>query len=222
MTPPHFSACIFDFDGVIIDSEPLHAQAKRLTLEHFQIPTPPGELSEFKGRTDSDFFAYVVAELARGRVSARELDDYKRRLYLEMFDQVPLVPGSLDFVRAARMRFPRIGLVTSANRRDFSLAMDKFGIRSWFDVIVNGEDTLLHKPHPEPYLKALSELDLLPAETLVVEDSPNGIHSAKAAGCLVVAITTNFSASEVLSAGADFVGDSFPELARFLRIKISR
>lgn len=213
-----FTTCVFDFDGVIIDSEPLHAEAKRLTLEHFHIPIPPGELAEFKGRTDTDFFKHVSIELADGRFSAQELDDYKRQIYMDMFENVPLVPGSLSFLQSARLKFSRIGLVTSANRRDLSLAMDKFQIQSWFDVIVNGETTRLHKPHPEPYLEALRRLAACAVDTLVIEDSPNGIRSAKAAGCMVAAITTNFSKSEVLSAGADLAGDSFLELGRMLGI----
>jgi beta-phosphoglucomutase len=208
----NFAACIFDFDGVLIDSEPLHAEAKRLTLEHFQIPYPAAAVSGFKGRSDRDFFEYVSAELAQGRLSALELDTYKRRLYLGMFEDVPLVPGALDFVDAARKKFRKIGLATSANRRDLSLAFRKYQIEAWFDIIISGDDTLQHKPHPEPYLKAMSALRVSAAETLVIEDSPNGIRSAKTAGCAVAAITTTFSAAEVASAGADLVCPSYAEL----------
>ena len=69
--PVRWKACIFDFDGVIIDSEPLHAEAKRVTLNHFLIPHSDGLFAEFKGRPDSAFFQHVAAELAAGRKGIR-------------------------------------------------------------------------------------------------------------------------------------------------------
>jgi beta-phosphoglucomutase len=216
MLSQNFAALIFDFDGVIIDSEPLHAEAKRLTLEHFQIPYPPGLFSNFKGRTDADFFYYVASELAQGSASESELDGFKRQQYLVLFEEVKLVPGVLDFIKTARRKFARIGLASSATLRDFSLAMHKYPLESWFDVIITGEDTLRHKPHPEPYLKALAALRVSAADSLVIEDSPNGILSAKSACCTVIAITTTFSAAQLSAAGADFVVPSFAGLEQAL------
>lgn len=213
-----FSACIFDFDGVIIHSEPLHAEAQRLTLEHFNISIPAAVLAGFLGRPDSVFFAYAAAEYTHGIPSALEMDAYKKDQYLRLFEQVPLVPGSLDFLRAARARFPKIGLATSATVRDLGLALRKYRLESCFDVIVTGDDSLHHKPHPEPYLQVLAALGASPAETLVIEDSPNGIRAAKAAGCTVAALTTTFSAAQVLSAGANFVCESFVELEQTLEL----
>ena len=214
----NFAALIFDFDGVIIDSEPLHAEAKRLTLDHFHIPYSPGLFSDFKGRTDADFFGYVASEFAPGCTSAAELDAYKRQQYLDLFEKVPLMPGALEFISVARLKFARIGLATSATARDFSLAMRKYPIQNWFQVIITGEDTLWHKPHPEPYLKALAGLQVNAEDTLVIEDSPNGILAAKSAGCTVAAITTTYSAAQLSSAGADFVARSFFDLEQALEL----
>ena len=218
MDRERFAACIFDFDGVIIDSEPLHAEAKRITLEHFQIPYAPTLFSDFKGRTDKDFFDFVAGGLAPGGFSAAELDAYKRLEYQRLFADVPLVPGVLDFIHAARAAYGKIGLASSATGRDFSLALQKYGIRDWFDVMVTGDDTTRHKPHPEPYLKAMSALGVTAAETLVIEDSPNGIRSARQAGCRIAALTTTFGAAELVAVSADLVGDSFVELGRLLGI----
>ncbi len=214
----HFAACIFDFDGVIIDSEPLHAQAKHLTLEHFQIPYPDGLLSDFKGRTDLAFFDYVAARFAHGRANSDEMDVYKRQQYLNLFDDIQLVPGVVNFIDAARAGYKKLGLATSATGRDFSLAAQKFHLERWFDAIVTGADTAQHKPHPEPYLKAMGALHVLPHETLVIEDSPNGIQSARAAGCVVAAITTTFSAAELAATGADVLAESFDQLGMILGI----
>jgi beta-phosphoglucomutase len=207
-----FAACLFDFDGVILDSEPLHAEAKRLTLEHFRISYPAGLFSAFRGHTDLDFFNHVASQLTGGQVSAADMGTYKRQEYLRLFEAVPLMPGVVEFVAAARRKYSKLGLATSATGRDFSLAVDKYGIDRWFDVLVTGADTTRHKPHPEPYLKALAALAVHADEALVIEDSPNGITSAKAAGCTVAGLSSTFSAEVLSAAGADLTAPSFIEL----------
>src|SRR5512138_2968172 len=120
-----FEACIFDFDGAIIDSEPLHAEAKRVTLDHFRVPYPDQLFADFKGRPDSAFFDFVATQLAAGGATAQEMDTYKRDVYLRLFENVPLVPGVQGFLAAARQSFRKLGLATSATRRDFGLAERK-------------------------------------------------------------------------------------------------
>ncbi len=215
-----FSTCIFDFDGVIVDSEPLHAQAKRVTLDHFGVGYPAQLLSDFKGRPDTDFFAFAADQLAAGITTAQEMIVYKREAYLRLFEAVPLVTGVQPFLAAARSKFDKVGLATSATRRDVELAVRKYQIDRWFDVIITGDDTLRHKPDPEPYLKALAALGVTAGAALIVEDTPNGIRSAKAAGCTTVALTTAFAADELRAAGADLVVASFAELAQKLNLMI--
>jgi beta-phosphoglucomutase len=211
-----FQAYIFDFDGVIVDSEPLHALAKRNTLDRFLIQYPVALFSQFKGRTDIDFFDYVFRELAEGKATSEELGAYKQREYIKLFEDVPLVPGIQDFIRFSRKQSKRLGLATSATGRDFSLAAKKYQLHTWFDVIITGDDTKNHKPHPEPFLKAISKLSVPVEKILVIEDSPNGIKSARSANCMVAAITTSFNSKELRLAGADLVVTSFPELEQEL------
>lgn len=215
-----FEACIFDFDGVIIDSEPLHAEAKRVTLEHFRVQYPDGIFADFKGRTDTAFFDFVANQLAAGVATAQEMGAYKRAIYLQLFENVPLVPGALGFLAAARKRFGRLGLATSATRHDLGLAEHKYQLAHWFDVIVTGEDTSRHKPDPEPYLKTLAALGAPGSTTLVIEDSPNGIQSARLAQCKIAALTTAFQAEELYKAGADLVAATFVGLGQALELDI--
>lgn len=215
-----FEACIFDFDGVIIDSEPLHAEAKRVTLDHFRIQYPDKLFADFKGRPDSAFFNYVATQLAAGNTTAQEMDAYKRVVYLQLFENVPLVAGVQNFLAVARQSFRKLGLATSATRRDFGLAERKYQLAQWFDVIVTGDDTTRHKPDPEPYLKTLAALGVVGPTTLVIEDSPNGIQSAKLAQCRIAALTTAFPAQELYQAGADWVVTTFAELGRELGLVI--
>src|SRR5262245_23904632 len=216
MTHLNFEACIFDFDGVIIDSEPLHAEAKRITLEHFQVQYPPQLFSDFKGRPDKAFFEFVASQLAPSHTTSEAMENHKKQAYLQLFEQVALIPGFTDFIESARTSFPKLGLATSATRHDFSLAANNYQLQRWFYVIITGEDTAQHKPDPEPYLSAMAALKVSGPQTLVIEDSPNGVTAAKSAQCMCAAITTTFPASELYAAGADVVVASFAQLARFL------
>lgn len=213
---PRWTACIFDFDGVLIDSEALHAEAKRVTLNHFQIPHVEELFITFKGRPDSAFFQHVAAELAGGSATALEMEAHKVATYLDLFDNVPLVAGALEFLAIARKSFPKLGLATSATRHDFELGARKYQLTKWFDAIVTGDDTVKHKPDPEPYVKSLAALGVASSEALVIEDSPNGIYAAKAAHCNVVGLTSNFQARELRDAGADWIVASYVELAQTL------
>jgi beta-phosphoglucomutase len=213
-----FQACIFDFDGVILDSEPLHAQAKQTTLDNFQIKYPPTLFTDTKGSTDKMFFEFVENNLAQAGITAAKMDTYKRQVYLQLFENVSLVKGIQEFLPNARQFFKKLGLTTSATVRDFSLAAQKYQLRPWFDIIVTSEDTIRHKPDPEPYLRTMSMLGVTGSKTLVIEDSPNGIRSAKSANCIVAAIMTAFGPNELRLAGADMVVASFTELEQELGI----
>src|SRR6478735_647805 len=130
-----YQACLFDFDGVIIDSEALHAKAKRITLNHFIIPHSEGLFADFKGRPDSAFFQHVATELAPGSKTAGEMQSYKQAAYVRLFEDVPLVPGVLEFLALARATFPKLALVTSATGHDFELGASKYQLAKWFDAI---------------------------------------------------------------------------------------
>jgi len=206
-----------DLDGVIIDSESLHARAKRETLVHFGIHHSETIFADFRGRPDSAFFAYVEADLAPGKYSAAALNEFKWDLYSKIADQVELIEGVERFVKICKERYDKLLLVTSARSRDVEVADRNLHFLSWFDGIIHGDHTTHHKPHPEPYLKAAEMAGMPATDMMVVEDSPNGIRSALAAGCRVVGITTSFPEAVLLEAGAHCVGNSYGDVARMLR-----
>jgi len=211
-----FQAILFDLDGVIVLSEDLHARAKQVTLEKYGIAYPDSLFKDFKGRPDLVFWNYVSEKLAYGRFSVDELDSHKRSIFLSISDEMTTVPGALDFIAKARESFPHMALVSSATEPDLMVSEKRFGLLKWFDVVQLGEDTLHHKPHPEPYLKALCKLGVPASRAVVIEDSPNGIRSACAAGCKVIGITTGFTAAELMEAGAEVVATDFREIAKLI------
>lgn len=206
------SAILFDFDGVVIDSEPLHAKAKKLVLEKFSIPYTSTIFDDYKGRTDKVFFDYVSYTLADNRLSSDFLQDTKKKAFEGILSELKLIEGFLVFLQKVRSKGIRTALVSSTSL--FSLAMvdNLYHISEMFDLVITEMDTMLHKPYPDPYIKALEKLPADTQNSIVIEDSPNGIKSAKKAGCFVYALTSSFSSKALIKAGADEIIDSYKEL----------
>ncbi len=210
-------AIIFDMDGVIVDSEPVGLEADRWVCEKHGITVPETEWINFKGRPNRDVFAHIVRLFTDGSLSASDLVDQKRKRYMEIsHENLALIHGSEEFLAYAREKFPKIALTTSSSRMIQQFVFDKFRLHHYFDEITTGDEVTNGKPHPEPYLLTLGKLVANPETTFVIEDSDNGVLSAKAAGCTVIGITTSFTRKILLEKGADFVVDSFEEMYSFL------
>ncbi len=206
-------AIIFDMDGVITDSEPLQVEADQWVCEMNGIVVKGADLSHFKGKPNRDTFAYIINTFTDGSLSVSDLVDQKRKRYMEISrERLTLVPGSRKFLAYARKKIPKIALATSSNRMIQKFTFDKFNLHRYFDVVTTGDEVTNGKPHPEPYLLTLKKLQVLPKGVYVVEDSGNGVLSAKAAGCQVIGITTSFPKEILFEKGADFVVDSFEEM----------
>lgn len=215
-----FLAVIFDMDGVLIDSEPLQVEAEKFTCDKFGIVVPDHEWMTFKGKTNRTIFGYIVEHYATQPVSVDELVETKRKYYREnAVKRLRMIPGSLAFLEhlVLRPRGKSIALTTSTGRVIQKQVFEKFHLKSYFAHIVTGDDVTNGKPHPEPYLLTTSKLRLIPSFCVVIEDSDNGIKSAKAAGCSVIGITTSFPRERLLEAGADHVVDTFAELIELFR-----
>jgi HAD superfamily hydrolase (TIGR01509 family) len=209
---------IFDMDGVIVDSEPLHARAGELALATYGIDAPmQGLQQQFKGMTDHALFAAIVQQSSQLDPSwVDRLIAAKAEAFYRLLDQIPLVPEVMDFLPWARQRYTKLGLATSATPQDQGWIFTQFQLHAWFDVVVTAADIQKAKPDPDPYLTAASRLGIDPPYCLVIEDSLNGIRSAKAAGCRAVGLTTSFGSDALYQAGADLVVQGFRELMHLL------
>jgi HAD superfamily hydrolase (TIGR01509 family) len=105
-----------------------------------------------------------------------------------------------------------VALVSSSPKPIVDIVVQRFELGKYFDRIITGDDVEKGKPDPEPYLKAAKELGVHPEECVVVEDSINGVKSAKAAGMKCIGITNSFPREELERAGADYVIDVIVEL----------
>ena len=213
MNTDNIQAIIFDMDGVIVDSEPLHLQTEQMIFKQHGIEAPWSEWNKFTGLPDPVIFQYIVDNFSDGTYSVDELLNAKYNIFLTLlYEKLQPIPGALDFIHWARKHYEKLALTTSSNKEIQQTVFKIFGLYSLFDVIITGDIIQHSKPHPEPYLKTVEALKLSAQMCMVLEDSLNGVKSAKEAGCYVVGITTTFSEEELLSAGADFVIEKFSSL----------
>lgn len=183
-------AFIFDLDGVVIDSMPAHIEAWQMYLNRHGIAA-----DEIAGRMHGRRNDEIVPAYFGGALTSRQIFDHgaaKEALFREMvrpqFDRY-LVPGVLQFLED--WDAVPTGLASNAEPANIDFVLDGAGIRSRFDVIVDGHQVERPKPHPDIYLRAAELLGFAPADCIVFEDSPTGIEAAVKAGTQVVAIQTH-------------------------------
>ena len=194
-------AIIFDFDGVIADSEPLHFAAFEYVLAEEHIPLPKSEYyTDYVGMDDNGCFSAVLTRHGH-MVSPDVITDLIRRkstyFHQHVTQNVRLFDGVVDFISTVARRWP-LAIVSGALRDEIELILEDAGLRDAFQSIISAEDVKRGKPDPEGFLRGLDTLNRStvhptahPTDCLVIEDSIPGIDGARAAGmrCLAVANT---------------------------------
>ena len=209
------TALIFDMDGVLVDSEPLHKRAKELAFQEIGIVLPESVYDSYKGRPDRTMMPEVLA--ARGRsADAERVMQRKKEVYEQIEHELHPVAGAADFVRWASGNY-RLALATSATPRNRGKALAMLGIEDCFQSIVDTDRFHRAKPDPEVFQVAMQDLGLRPTNCWIVEDSIAGVGAGKAAGSFTVGFTTTFSCEALVVAGADLVVNSFNELQDVLQ-----
>lgn len=187
---PDIRALIFDMDGVVIDSNPVHRVAwAAYTRRHGVEMTDAMQQRMYGKRNDEIIRDFLGSHLSDAEVFAHGAA--KEALYREMMGpraEASLVPGLRDFL--ARHLGLRFGLATNAEPPNVDFVLDTTGLRALFPVVVNGYQVTHPKPHPEIYLRVAELLGAQPLECLVFEDSYTGVEAGLAAGMRVVGVTT--------------------------------
>ena len=210
-------AVIFDMDGVFIDSEELHAHAKRTAFAHARIALTQADLRAYVGRSDAVMIDEIGARYDLTDHQRSKVLDEKARIYEREEKEIKIVPGAIEFVRWAAQHY-RLAHATSATPRNRTATLDRLGIANLFEVVADLGDISEPKPSPEIYLLAAARLALPPSKCMVVEDALTGVLSARRAGCCVSALTRTFPAPKLIEAGADFTFEDFLSLKWFLSV----
>lgn len=202
-------AILFDMDGVLIDSEPLHCKAYVKAFKEFNIP--------FK---DEEYYTVWTQEGRglKGLISDRQLSIDKDVLYTLKQDlffsllksELIIYPGALDLVHLLRKHF-NIALATGTPRRETNVVLEQTKLENIFQVITTGDQVPHRKPHPAIFLRAAEELGIEPQHCLVIEDAQKGIEAAHSAGMKSIAIATKYTQNHDFSK-AECVVNSIKEI----------
>ncbi|MGE5700354.1 MAG: HAD family hydrolase [Deltaproteobacteria bacterium] len=214
-------AVIFDFDGVIADTEPLHCNAFRKVLEPLGISFPWQEYVDlYMGLDDRDAFreAFRVHGLALDDRKLSQLVDAKSRVFQEIIrNGVNSYPGTVETIESLHASGFPMAISSGALRSDIEPILSMLGIARCFLHIVTAEDVRKGKPDPEGYVLAFRMLSLSrpsmlssPRKCLAVEDTPAGVEAAKRAGLSVLAVTNNYAAEQLCE--ADAITDSLANI----------
>jgi len=213
-------AMVFDMDGVIIDSNPLHVAAWTLYNRRYGIDAGEAVRERMYGRRNDDIVRdFFGSHLTAGEVAAHGAA--KEELFRELAGPrltEALVPGVQDLL-ALHAGLP-VGLATNAEPANVDFLLDRGGLRPFFRTVINGHQVEHPKPHPEIYLRAARFLGVEPQNCVVFEDSFSGIQAAQSAGTRIVGLrTTHAHLPDV-----DLAIDSFlsPELEPWLRAQFPR
>ncbi len=203
--PAGLRGVLLDMDGVLCDSEPFICEAAcRMFLERHGATVHPDDFLPFVGAGEDRYLGGVAEKHG---VMLRMPDDKARTyaIYLEIIrGRLGPLPGAVEFVHACRARGLKTAVATSADRVKLEGNLREIGLPSErFDACITGDDIVRKKPDPEIFLKAAAAVGLPAPACVVVEDAPNGIRAAKAAGAGCIGVTSSFPAERLLEAGAD-------------------
>jgi beta-phosphoglucomutase len=194
-------AVIFDMDGVLTDSEPLINQAAVAMFRELGLNVAPEDFLPFVGTGEDRY----IGGVARKHGFTIHLPSAKKRtyeLYLELLpNHLRAFPGAARLVQECRAAGLKTAVASSADRIKIEANLRQIGLppESW-DAIVSGEDVQDKKPAPDIFLAASRKLEVNPADCVVIEDAPNGIHAAKAAGMPCVAVAHTFPVDQLAAA----------------------
>ena len=211
MLPGRFRAVLFDMDGLLLDSEPLwaEAEAELLQLHGDRLTALDREATHGRGMADS---AAVYAARLPGTTAAElqaELLELIRRRYLA---GAPLHRGAAELVRGLVGRV-RLGVATSTTFPLVEVALQGVGLLDAFEIVSSGADLGAAKPDPRVFLEGRRRLGTDPVHAVAFEDSPVGVMAAHAAGMFVVGVPDRDGVAErLVAAGADLLLDSLADV----------
>lgn len=205
------SGIIFDMDGVLIDSEPLHYDSTIKYLnDELGLTYDHEENREFLGRSDEYMFR-LLQQRYQLPFSIRQMIERRRDIYLGLLTgNVTLVPGVTELIKNLHGQGYCLGLASSSLEAIIEVVVAEGNIKNYFTVVQSGEHLTHGKPHPEIFLVTAEQMRLLPAACAVIEDTAVGIQAARAAGMLAIAYAAPGAPEQDFHA-ADIVVRSFAD-----------
>jgi len=206
-------AVIFDMDGVLIDSEPIHIGIEKQLFDKLGIDVSATVHRSYMGASNEFMYSDLRSrfKLSESVSELIESDELFRSDYFHRLDTIPANDGLISLLGQIKTAGLKLAVATSSSPEIANLLLNKCGIASFFDAIVTTSEAGKSKPSPDVYLLAAQRIGVLPEDCIVFEDSPNGLSAAKSAGMFCVVIQSDNEIIKELS-GADYLIQSFTEM----------
>ena len=203
---------IFDMDGVLLDSEPMHQEIIYETFQLEGIPFDKAYIQTLTGMSAFPMWEKVKRDAQRSE-SVEELIKFHRDYFFKRLPEVkvPLVPHVKDVLEKVKNEGKHLSLASSSGRKLIDIFTQQTNIAHYFEVIMSGDDVQYSKPNPEIFLKVAQWYGLPATQFTVIEDSTNGVKAAKSAGMQCVGFQNPLSGGQDLSQ-ADLLIHSMQEL----------
>jgi beta-phosphoglucomutase family hydrolase len=203
---------IFDMDGVIIDSEPIHMEIEQEIFNSLGITIPKEKHFTFVGTSTKNMWEAIITEynldIDLDEIIRRNKSSYRKKL---TETSITPIDGVSPLIKTLHESGFKLALASSSIPEEIETVLNMFSLNSFFQKVVSGSHVQYSKPHPEIFLHTARELNSLPQNCLVIEDSENGVRAAKSAGMKCIGFRNLNSGNQNLEL-ADKVITSFSEL----------
>jgi HAD superfamily hydrolase (TIGR01509 family) len=194
---------LFDLDGTIIISDDIYYQVWMEILSKYNITLNQHIFTKYiQGKTDNDVITNL---LPYGSIDIENISKQKDELFIKNIDKLEIISGAIDFIKYIKKMGHKICIVTNCNRTVAEYILNYIDIYNIIDKLIIGNECNQPKPSPEPYIAAMTFLNIDNKKCIIFEDSKSGIHSGlKANPLCICGIDTIYNKSEILNMGCNF------------------
>jgi beta-phosphoglucomutase len=213
-----YKACLFDLDGVLVDTAIYHFKAWRMLGENFGYQLTEEQNEQLKGVSRVESLNRILAWASFSATEEQKETWLKEKNdnYLSLIsgmNPTEILPGVVDFLSQIKADGYKIGLGSASKNAE--IILEKTELMPWFDLIIDGNKVSKSKPDPEVFLKGAEGLGLLPHECIVFEDAQAGVEAAKSGGMKVIGIGEASVLKEADKVISNFVGINSADLLLF-------
>lgn len=206
-----FKAVLFDFDGVVIDTEHKRFTDLRVVLKRYGLELEDSGFADLPGKKTAEFVREKFPTLEAGL--PERIAEERRDLQHNELEGYKLIEGIKELLLSLKDKEYRLALVTGSQSFIVEELLDMNELSGYFEIMITGEDFKSSKPDPECYKLALGKLGLDKNEVVIIEDAPHGIEAGKKAGCKVFAVKSSFRGNELKK--ADKVFDTLSDIKAY-------
>ena len=211
-------AIIFDLDGTLANTDPLHFKIWQELLEEHGIEIDrEAYQAKISGRQNPEIIQDFLPDFSQQE--SNEFAEYKEQLFREQAQSLEPLAGFIELLEWIEKQQLKTAVVTNAPRKNAEFMLDALNLTERFKTVVLGEEMTAGKPDPAPYQYCLKQLNIQSSEAIVFEDSPSGIRSATSAGIDTIAVASTHDQNDLKQLGVSLVIDNFHSPQMWDKIK---